>query len=153
MNTIQIQLNDKQLSDLVTLLDIAHADLQSDMDNVVDDETAVDTQSLLEAYESIHDALVNRSYLWSSSCGRIELEIAARHVEAIAVPGDNEPACLAAIENDGYLRTQLERMDMEKARGYLKDAGIGEVENDEIVRIYILWIAAWDIHEERNMED
>ena len=155
MNTITIQLNEKQFSDLVTLLDLAHADLQSDMDKAVDDESAEEAQSLLEAHESIHNALADRSYLWSSSHGDIVLEIAARHVHSIAVSGDNEPACRAAIEEDVYLRRQLEEMSILQARLHLKDAGIDEVDekSDDLVRLYILWMACHDISEERNMED
>ena len=156
MNTVTIQLTHKQLSDLITLLDIAHADLQSDMDNAVDDESAEDAYSLLSAHESINEALTDRCYLWTDSYGVIELEIAAHHVESIAVSGDNEPACRAAIEEDGYLRRQLEEMDMARAREYLiMETGIEDVDSkdDELVRIYILWMACHDINEERNMED
>lgn len=97
-----------------------------------------------------------KEYLWSSGCGRVNLTIPARHIDAIAVSGDNEPACRQAIEEDLYLRAQLEHdVNMGLARVYLSDAGIEGVneKDDDLVRVYLLWVACHDINEERNMED
>lgn len=103
----------------------------------------------------IQGALEHRRYLWSSDSGHVELEIEPRHIDAIAQPGDNEAACRAAIDSDGYLRYQLQGMDMEEARVHLTEAGIDEVDEmtEEMVIIHILWSACHDISDERNMED
>lgn len=142
MNTIQIQINDKQYDNLQYLLGIAKKEFShQQQDDMLSD--------LEEALAS------TKSYLWMDSYGYIELDIAAEHVDALAVPGDNEPACIAAIENDGYLRRQLEEMDMEAAVNYLYETGIenaADKSNDDL-KLYILWMACHDIDEERNMEE
>lgn len=142
MNTIQIQINDKQYDNLQYLLGIAKKEFShQQQDDMLSD---------------LEEALVStKSYLWTDSYGYIDLEVAARHIDAIAVSGDNEPACIAAIENDGYLRRQLEEMDMEAAANYLTEEGIenaADKSNDDL-RLHILWMACHDINEERNLED
>jgi len=155
VNTIQIQLNDKQYDAMMGLLDYAQSDLQSDLRNASDEESEAEAKEMLAEHEDLVQELTStKSYLWSSGCGRVDLDIAAEHVDAIAVSGDNEPACLAAIENDGYLRYQLGEMDMEAAVDYLKEAGIEDVDrksNDDI-RVVLLWIACHDISDESAME-
>jgi len=156
MNTIQIQLNDKQFDALQELITYAMDHLEHRISTEGDNGYRDDFKAELAMAGEVSGVLnETKEYLWTDSYGYISLEIAAEHVNAIAVSGDNEPACLAAIENDGYLRHQLGEMDMEAAVNVLKDAGIEDVDrksNDEI-RTYVLWMACHDINEERNMED
>lgn len=154
MNTITLQLNDSQYDTLMELLDHAQANLKSDRDYASDDETEVEAEELLADHEELVKELVSsKSYTWTSGLGEVDLDIPAKHVDAIAQSGDNEPACLEAIENDPYLKAQLMRMNTVGAVNYLKDAGIengGDMSDDE-VRVYILWTACHDINDERAM--
>lgn len=154
MNTVTLQLSDKQYDDMMSLLDYAQNDLQSDLRNASDEESEAEVKGVLGDHEELVRELVStKHYLWSSGCGRLELEIPAKHVDEIAQSGDNEPACLEAIENDPYLKAQLMRMNTVGAVNYLKDAGIENVDDmsDDEVRVYILWTACHDINDERAM--
>lgn len=160
MNTIQIQLNDRQLADLTELLDEGLDAVSAKLSNEeADHYTQADRDEIMrlscDGISEIRQAIEDRSYLWTSGSGSIELEISSAIVDDIAVSGDNEPVCRSAIDEDGYLRRQLEELDMEEARDHLKDAGIDEVDekSDEMVRIYTLWMACHDIAEERHQED
>lgn len=142
MNTVTVQLNDKQYDALHYLLEIA----RNEFTNQAQDDDLEDLLSVLTE---------TKEYLWSSGCGRVNLTIPARHIEAIAVSGDNEPACRQAIEEDLYLRAQLEHdVNMGLARVYLSDAGIEGVneKDDDDVRVVLLWIACHDISEESAVE-
>lgn len=144
MNTIQIQLDDKQYDYINRLLE----ELTEDAEQT----PSYDYEMLVNIWR---DVSLTKAYLWSSGCGRVNLTIPARHIDAIARPGNNEPACIAAIEEDGYLRRQLVRLDHNDIRTYLEEAGIyGVEENSESeLKVVLLWLACHDINEERNMED
>lgn len=154
MNTITVQLNDKQYRSMMELLDYAQEHLSREVERL-NLGSAKQKQMLADHEELVQELTSTKSYAWTSSLGEVDLDISAEHVEAIAQSGDNEPACRAAIEEDTYLRAQLERMDMAKARSYLKDAGIEDVDSkdDDLVRVYILWMACHDINDEAGMED
>lgn len=155
MNTIQIQLNDEQYDDLITLLDYARSDLESDLRNATDEESTAEAVDLLDAREKVLIDLVGtKSYLWTSGCGRIELVIPAAVVGTVAQSGDNEPACRQAIKNHGYLASQLAKIDGPTARENLKDYGIETERVDAMsfddLKLYTLWIACHDIKEEAH---
>lgn len=144
MNTIVVQLNDKQHLQLLRLL--------SDALSATDDREA--HAALADLGRAVVDT---KAYLWTSGCGHLELEIPAEAVEDIARQGDNQPAVKAWLEGEetNYLRAQVERIDHNDIRTYLTEAGIDEVREKSLAecRSYLLWMACWDIHEERNQED
>lgn len=158
MNTIQVQLNERQLKDLIHLVDEGLDAVETRLNNGEYLENPDDVPRLSgEGIEAIHDAIANRTYLWTSGCGHLELEIPAQAVDDIARPGDNEPAVKAWLEGEetNYLRAQVERIDHNDIRTYLTEAGIDEVREKSVAecRSYLLWMACHDIAEERNQED
>lgn len=59
MNTITIQLNDKQYRSLRELLDYAQADLQSDFRHASDEESEAEAKELLDQHEEVTQALTS----------------------------------------------------------------------------------------------
>lgn len=165
MNTYQIQVNDKQLADLESLLEHGSDDLTAsisviDRGDYEDGELEEIERRAGEGYESLCEAIQNRDALWSTSCGRVELDVPMKVVETIAVSGDNEPAVVEALKEPSYLRKQLERMDMEVAAESLAESGLeqfgeGGEHRKDVTRImrYTLWMACQDIQEEAHTAD
>lgn len=161
MNTIQIQLSEKDYDTLMSLLDYAEENIVMDMEanRKHGDE---DTDGLGE-FQDRHGEIVKeltstKTYLWTSSMGDIELEIPADAVEEIARPGQNLPAVQKWLSEPSYLKVQFDRWEQDEvqaAREYLKEAGIDEVDDksDEGVAQYVLWMACHDINDERGQKD
>ena len=163
MNTIQLQLNDRQLADLKELLDEGLDTISFKLSKEeADHYTEADREEIMrlcgEGVGDIRKAIEERSYLWSSGSGCIELEIPRQAVEDIAQSGQNLPAVKHWLSEPSHLKAQFERWDqndIEAARNYLEDSGVegGEDQSDEEVMRFILWMACHDINEERNQED
>lgn len=163
MNSIQIQLNDRQLADLTELLDEGLDAVSAKLSNEeADHYTQADRDEIMrlscDGISEIRQAIEDRSYLWLSSSGCIDLTIPLQAIEDIAQSGSNDAAVKRWLSEPSYLKAQFDRWefdDVDAARGYLADAGIENAEDkgDEEVAEYILWMACHDIKEERNQED
>jgi hypothetical protein len=159
MNTLQIQLNERQLADLTVLLDegldtISMKLSGREVEHYTQAERDEITRLCCDGISAIRRAIEDKSYLWSSGSGLIELDIPTQAVDDIARPGDNEPACLNWLDpdNPNYLEAQINRWrqaELDDAREYLKDAGIDEVDEMpyEKVAMYIVWMACHEIAE------
>lgn len=157
-NTITTQLNDKQFNALAELLGYAVAQLETDRDNAFDDEAENEAIEMMEAAEELQKALGDtKTYLWTSSDGRIELEVAAGHVRAIAQPGDNLAAVQIAIDTDARLSYLLGKMDEDTLMEYYNESGAGDpsepAKTRKELKEFLLWSACHDINDEMVMEE
>ena len=163
--TYQIQLTQQQLDDLESLLEHVSDDITMSM-SVIDqgDYEEGELEELErragEGYESICEAIQERTVLWSSSCGNVQLEVPINVVEEVARPGDNQPAVIAALKEPSYLRAQLENMDMAAAADHLASAGLEQFdeggvsqEDQQAITHYLLWMACHDVNEEIHTPD
>jgi len=154
MNTITVQLNDKQFDALQDLLDYAmdHLDWRISLEGEYGYRD--DFQAELDMAGEVADVLNQaKTYLWSSGDGHLELEIPAQAVEDIAQVGDNEPAVNAWLYTHGPLRKQLMDMQSDVMATYLVETGLDlEARTVWEMRQLLLWTACWDIAEERNQE-
>lgn len=158
MNTVTVSLTDKQFDLLDLLLDYAdeHLDrlIREESDSEYRDTFKKEQEGCRELVGTIH---ATKTYLWSSGCGHLELEIPAEAVDDIAQPGDNEAAVRSWLDPDqpNHLQAQFALLSSCDMRHTLEDAGIENVDAmpDEVVEQYTLWIACHDISEERNQED
>lgn len=164
-NIYQIQLTQRQLDDLEPLLKHGSDDIKQSI-SVIDtnDYEEGELEDLErragEGYESLCEAIQDRTALWSTSCGRVELEVPIKVVETIAVSGDNQPAVIAALKEPSYLRAQLENMDMVAAADHLASAGLEQFdeggvsqEDQQAITHYLLWVACHDVNEEIHTAD
>lgn len=160
MNTICIQLNEQQLSDLEHLLDEG-LDLVSSKPSEGDysEEDLAEIMRLCgDGITEIRRAIQDRTYLWSSGCGHLELDIPAQAVDDIARPAcDNEPATKAWLEGEesNYLRAQVERLDLNDIRTFFDEAGIEDVrsKSEAECRELLLWTACHDVRNEKSQRD
>lgn len=157
-NTLMIQVSDAQYDTLVELLGYALTNMDFDLQELSEKNEGARTNlaEFIALAEDLEDTIEKtKSYLWESGCGLLKLEIADRHIDAIARPGDNEPATLAAVLEDGYLAAQLMNLTDKDVAEYLKDAGINEVDSKSRAdqRKYVLWMACHDIQEEKYNDD
>ena len=80
---------------------------------------------------------------WSSSSGRVELEIPVEAVEDIAQSGRNDEAVsfwLPKIDFSSYTEEVL--------NAELYEYGLDDSDSRQHIEERLLWIAAWDIAEE-----
>lgn len=159
MNTIVVQLNERQLNDLQRLLDEAFDMLSLGVDDTdYTDADRADIERLCDTgISEIRNAIADRHYLWTSGCGYLTLGIPTQAVDDIARPAsDNLPAVEAwlAGEETNYLRAQVERLNRNDIRCYLTECGIDGVREKTTAecRMHLLWMACWDIHEEKDQE-
>jgi hypothetical protein len=91
--------------------------------------------------------------MWfTSSCGRIELQITLAQAQACAHPGDNEPA-VNWLRQEPKIRRQLAKIDPEALKRELREYGAWDDEeladhDQNLTRI--LWLACHDITEENT---
>jgi len=85
---------------------------------------------------------------WTSGCGRLELNIPQDIVDSVARTGDNTPAARQAVL-DERMAIQLAALNMTDMRTILREYGIDDAEtmDDTTARMYLLWMACWDIFE------
>lgn len=89
--------------------------------------------------------------MWfSTSSGRIELQITLAQAQACSQPGDNEPAVLA-LRQVAKIRRQLQKIDPALLRDELREWGAWDDEeladhDKNLTRL--LWLACHDITEE-----
>lgn len=83
---------------------------------------------------------------WTSGCGRIELTIPQAMVDDVAKSGDNTPAARQAVMQPEIV-AQMVEIDMTTLRNLLTEYGIDAVDamDDTTARMYLLWMACWDI--------
>jgi hypothetical protein len=88
--------------------------------------------------------------MWfTSSCGRIEIEMTLRQAQSAAHPGPCD-ADVLALSNDRKIRKQLEKIKPDDLRRELREYGAWDDEElaDHAQNLQrILWIAAGDIVE------
>lgn len=145
-NTVQIQIDEKHYNELLALIEDAEEDSFLEANQAGDEETYNEHKEGMHRSKVLHREITEgMTYLWSSGCGRLDLEIKPEHVEAIAQSGDNRVAIDEAIADDGYLRHQLNEMDMELAHEYVVESGAEPTDTNEETRELILWMACWDI--------
>jgi hypothetical protein len=100
--------------------------------------------------------------VWTSSSGRIELEMTMGDAESITPPGVDAAPLVEALSDVPRIKKQLEEIDPEVLKGELREYGAWDEEmladhEDNLGRI--LWIAAGDImddpesYEEDDDED
>ena len=103
---------------------------------------------------------------WSSSCGRIELQFKdIEQVLSMAHSGDCKESVKAQIP---YFLPQLQTLDRARILSVLSEMFFDECQNeivvegctsnldqlsDEDLHVKLLWIAAWDKHDEYNMDE
>lgn len=94
---------------------------------------------------------------WSSSCGRIELQFKdIEQVLSMAHSGDCEESVKEQIP---YFLPQLQKIERSRIISVLNecsgDWSIGELLKltQEDLYTKLLWIAAWDKHDEYNMDE
>lgn len=158
MNMIQVQLTEKQYEDLLALLERGYEDLNTYLGSgspCLEDYDEAEQLDLIRLSRTNLQAelTASKTYLWDAGFISLELDIPAEVVDAVARSGDNEPAVKQAIEEHGYLRRQLNELDLEDSREYLTEAGIDEVDgmNTDTVLRTILWMACHEIND--NEED
>jgi len=93
--------------------------------------------------------------MWfSTSSGRIELQLTLRQAQSCAHPGDNE-AAVKLLRQDPKVRRQLNKLDPKLVASELREYGAWD-DNDladhdqNLTRL--LWIAAHDITEENFLK-
>lgn len=154
MNIVQVQLTEKQYEDLMRMLDHAHSDYESDLDHAGYEDEAEDAREMLAMHEEVVQELTSsKTYLWDAGfIGGLDLEIPAEVVSMVATSGDNGPAVKEAIRDHGYLRRQLNELDLEDSREYLTEAGIDEVDgmDTDTVLQYMLWMACHDLNDNKE---
>lgn len=156
MNTITVQLNDEQFYALQEVIPHAMDRLEHLISIEGDKECREEFETELSTAGELAGAINStKMYLWTSGCGRIELDIPASIVDEVAQSGDNLPAVESALQEHPYIVKQMERYDSKVLEEYLDEAGIDDVHqmNIRTMHQYLLWMACWDIHEERNSGD
>lgn len=161
MNTIQIQLNERKLADLTELLDegldaVSYKLRKEEADHYTQEDRDEITRLCGEGVSEIRQAIENRSYLWTESQGRIELDIPASIVEQVAQSGDNLPAVEDALNGHPYIVAQLGRYDSKVLEDSIDEIGLEQPAHEMNIRTmhqYLLWMACWDIFDEQNQED
>ncbi|WKV22112.1 hypothetical protein Phage2-1_00112 [Achromobacter phage 2-1] len=85
---------------------------------------------------------------WTSGCGRLELNIPQDIVDSVARTGDNTPAARQAVMQPEIV-AQMVEIDMLLLRNLLVEYGIDAVDamDDTTARMYLLWMACWDIQD------
>ena len=88
--------------------------------------------------------------MWfSTSSGRIELQITLAQAQTCSHPGDNEPAVLA-LRQVPAIRRQLDKLDPELVASELSEYGAWdakELANHDMNLTRLLWLACHDITE------
>lgn len=87
---------------------------------------------------------------WSSSSGRIELQMTLKQAQACSHPGPCD-ADVAELRKEPKIRRQLDKLDPELVAGELREYGAwddDELRFHESNLLRLLWIAANDITEE-----
>jgi hypothetical protein len=91
--------------------------------------------------------------MWfTSSSGRIELQITLAQAQSCAQPGDNEPA-VVRLRQEPKIRRQLAKIEPATLRNELREYGAWDDEeladhDQNLTRI--LWLACHDIKEENT---
>lgn len=98
---------------------------------------------------------------WTSTTGKIEIELTPKQAESVSNSGDNVQACLALMRNarvkkqlDKYspelIRSVLDEYTVWEDKDWKKEIESGKLTIEKVDRLRLLWIAGGDIHEEND---
>lgn len=94
-------------------------------------------------------------YTWTDTHGLITLDLEPADIHFGAQSGDCEPY-IAALRSVPYIRKQLDALDPEEVRDYLKGFGAwdaGELADDDFNLTRLLWLACGEAQDEIFMAE
>lgn len=113
-----------------------------------------DMKKYMQLIESSVEQVEDSKHIWSSSDGKIELELYMEDVKEIAVGGTDNESAVRSVMRKPYVSSQFNSFDSEVIKNviyeHFADATEEELEDEDLNKIRLLWMAAWDIKEENE---